>query len=275
MTNSKDITNIVLEKVHVQVGAALLLNNVSFHSSKNELIAIVGPNGAGKTSLLRTIAGLTPPTGGSITLNDRTIQQMPPLERAKLIAYLPQIRPLAWPMRVRDVVALGRFAFGAAPGKLTGEDERAVSAALDSCELVPFAKRSVNTLSGGELARVHVARVLVAETPILLADEPITALDPRLQLKTLSLIKAYVKQGATAIIVVHDIGLASRFADRIIWMRNGKLIADGPPGKSVTKERIYETFGVDAAVVNWSNTSSSAARPPIACLMRARICFFE
>lgn len=242
------MTNINVANVSVTAGDAPVLNNVSFSSKKNELIAIVGPNGAGKTTLLKTIAGLTLPNAGHVMFGAKPLADMAPLERARHLAYLPQHRPIAWPMRVRDIVALGRFAFGGAPGRLSTEDAVAVDEALNACELTPFAKRQANTLSGGELARVHIARAFAAKTPVLVADEPIAALDPRMQLKILSLIKEYVERGGSAIIVVHDIALAANVADRMIWIRNGEIVADDAPTASVTQDRLSAVFDVDAIV---------------------------
>ncbi len=242
------MTDLNVANVSVSAGDAPVLNNVSFSSKKNELIAIVGPNGAGKTTLLKTIVGLTAPDTGRVTLGAKSLADFSPLDRARHLAYLPQHRPIAWPMRVRDIVALGRFAFGGVPGRLSTEDAVAVDEALKACELTPFATRQANTLSGGELARVHIARAFAAKTPVLLADEPIAALDTRMQLKILSLIKEYVETGGSAIIVVHDIALAANVADRMIWMQNGEIVADDAPTASVTQDRLSAVFDVNAIV---------------------------
>ena len=148
---------------------------------------------------------------------------MTPRRRARQLAYLPQNRPLAWPSPVRDVVALGRFAHGAVLGRLRGADRTAVERALAACDLQQLAGRSTATLSGGELARVHCARAFAAEAPLLIADEPVAELDPYHQFRVMDLIRAFVTEGGGALVVLHDLTLASRYASRLIWMKGGRI----------------------------------------------------
>ena len=176
---------------------------------------------------------------------------VPPLLCVRHVMHLnaPElIRPLAWPNRVRDVVALGRFSHGVAPGKLSGHDAEAVTRALMACDLSDLKDRTMDTLSGGELARVHCARAFAAEAPLLIADEPTAALDPRHQFRILDLIRKYVETGGGAMIVLHDIELAARYASRLIWMKGGKILADGPVGVTLTPERLAEIYGVSARI---------------------------
>ena len=186
-----------------------------------------------------------------------------PAERARRIAYLPQARPLAWPLRVRDVVALGRFAHGAAPGRLGTDDAAAVSRALASCGLTPLAERLSSTLSGGELARMHVARAMAAEAPLLLADEPTAALDPLHQHQVMRLVRACADAGRGVLVVTHDTAQAARIADRLVWMAAGRLVADGSPEATLTAERLAEVYGVRASVrriaEDWLVTVEGAA----------------
>ena len=170
------------------------------------------------------------------------------MERERSLAYLPQIRQLAWPNIVRDVVALGRFSHGAALGHLRGADAAAVDRAIQACDLAHLVDRQADTLSGGELVRMHCARVFATEAPLLVADEPIAALDPRHQFRILDLIADYVEQGGGALVVLHDIGLAARYASRLIWMNRGRIVADGPPGETLTQERIEDIYNVRARV---------------------------
>ena len=163
-------------------------------------------------------SGLAPRAGGAVSAAGRDPLRLDPAERARRIAYLPQARSLAWPLRVRDVVALGRFAHGAAPGRLGAEDAAAVSRALASCRLASLADRLSDTLSGGELARTHVARAMAAEAPFLLADEPTAALDPLHQHQVMRLVRAYADAGRGVLVVMHDAALAARAADRLVWM---------------------------------------------------------
>lgn len=243
------MTELSVEDLSVAVGGATLVHRAAFALATGELVALLGPNGAGKTSLLRAALGLEAPSGGRARLDDADTARLAPAKRARLLAYLPQKRPLAWPSPVRDVVALGRFAHGATLGRLRGADRAAVERALAACGLEALADRRTETLSGGELARVHCARAFAAEAPLLLADEPVAALDPRHQFRIMDLIRAYVDRGGGALVVLHDVGLAAGYADRLVWMREGRILADGTPAQTLTSARLAEIYQVRAQVV--------------------------
>lgn len=242
------MTDLIARSLTVTAGDATLVGEASLSLAPGELVAILGPNGAGKTSLIRACMGLTKPDAGTVTLGGHDIAGISPIERARQIAYLPQIRPLAWPSRVRDVVALGRFSHGAALGRLTGADADAVDRAITACHLAHLADRRTDTLSGGELARVHCARAFAAEAPLLIADEPTAALDPRHQFQILDLIDAFVKNGGGALVILHDIALAARYAARLVWMKEGRIVMDGSPEDTLTAARLEEIYGVRARV---------------------------
>ena len=225
-------------------GGTTLVRGASFHLQAGELVALLGPNGAGKTSLLRGAIGLAPAEAGWARIDGENAAAMSPRRRARHMAYLPQNRPLAWPNPVRDVVALGRFSHGAALGRLRGADRDAVERALASCDLDDMAGRSTATLSGGELARVHCARAFAAEAPLLIADEPVAELDPYHHFRVMDLIRTFVDAGGGALVVLHDVALAARYANRLIWMKDGGIIADGPPGETLTAQRLAEIYGV-------------------------------
>ncbi|MCH9694083.1 MAG: ABC transporter ATP-binding protein [Gammaproteobacteria bacterium] len=233
----------------VRAGNALLVDDATLTLKSGELVSILGPNGAGKTSLIRAMIGLLPPDRGDCQLNGVDCYRLPPFERAQQVSYLPQRRPLAWPNRVRDIVALGRFAHGAALGRLGQQDAAAVESAMDACDLIPLADRTADTLSGGELARVHFARTLAAHTPLLVADEPVDALDPLHQLSVASLMRNYVDQGGGALVVLHNIALAARISDRLVWMKKGRIVFDGSPQATLTAETMATIFGVEARII--------------------------
>ncbi len=242
------MTNLVAKDITVKADTIPLLETASFTLGPSESVAVLGPNGAGKTTLLRAALGLQKLTSGTASLNGADTHNFSALARAQQIAYLPQIRPLAWPNQVRDVVALGRFSHGANLGKLKGKDLTAVNDAMAACDITHLATRSADTLSGGELARMHCARAFAAEAPLLIADEPVAALDPRHQFRVMDLIKAYVENGGGALVVLHDISLAAKYADRIIWMKNGKIIADGSPYETLSEKRLADIYGIRASV---------------------------
>ena len=155
MTDSR--TDLSFKNISVHFGATQILSNVSAKLTPGELVALVGPNGAGKTTLLQCALGLQKMATGMVALNGQNIDLIAPVERAKQIAYLPQIRPLAWPLRVKDIVALGRYAYGSRTGKISATDEALGIKAMRDCGIEHLAQRRADQLSGGELARVHCA----------------------------------------------------------------------------------------------------------------------
>jgi iron complex transport system ATP-binding protein len=242
-------TALSLDGVGCIRGTRTLLHPTSLTLGGGELVALLGANGAGKSTLVRCALGLDAEATGRATIDGTDIRRLPPRERAQRVAYLPQQRTLAWPVRVQDVVALGRFAWGAPPsGALSGRDGAAVARAIRQCDLQGMERRRCDTLSGGELARVHCARALAAETPLLIADEPVAELDPRHQHEVMSLIRHYVDNGNGALVVLHDINLAARYADRLLWLREGSVVADGGVAETLSSERLQQVYGVTATV---------------------------
>ncbi len=229
-------------------GNALVVD-AGFSLEPGELVALIGPNGSGKTTLLRLALGLLPSDTGSTSIGGNPVASLMPIERARKIAYLPQARPLVWPQPVHDVVSLGRFAYGAALGRLSDGDEAAVSQAISACHLDGFEERAADTLSGGELARVHLARALAAETPLVIADEPVAALDPRYQHQTMRLFASMAQDGHGVLTVIHDLDLALRYANRVLWMHEGRIVADGTPEETFTSERLRRVFGIQAEIL--------------------------
>lgn len=226
-----------------------LVQDADFAIEPGTLTVLVGPNGSGKTTLLRLALGLLAPDTGEAFCGETAVRNLSPLERARRIAYLPQTRPLVWPQPVRDIIALGRFAYGAAPGRLSDTDSAAVDHAIATCQLEGFEERAADTLSGGELARVHLARALAAETPLIVADEPVAALDPRHQHQTMQLFARMAREGRSVLTVIHDLDLAARYADRVLWMQAGRIVAAGSPVATFTSERLREVFGIAARVM--------------------------
>ncbi len=242
------MAELLLNNASVAADGVPLVQEASLSITQGELVVLLGPNGAGKTSLLRLLLGLMPVDSGTATLDGVPVTDLSAAERALAVAYLPQLRPLAWPNRVRDIVALGRFAHGVMMGRPQAKDAALIEAALSACDLLGLADREANTLSGGELARVHCARAFVANTALLVADEPTAALDPRHQHQVLKLLRGYVAGGGGACVVLHDIALAARYADRLVWMQGGRIVAEGGVRESLTAERLRMVYGVQANV---------------------------
>jgi iron complex transport system ATP-binding protein len=234
-------------KAEVRLGGRLVLAGIDLTVRRGEFVAVVGPNGAGKTTLLRAIAGLIPATG-ELTVGASQLDRLAVAERARRIAYLPQGHVFHWPMPVADIVALGRLPRGAG-ADLSAADRAAVARAMAATGISDYAERPVTTLSGGERARVALARVLATEAEIILADEPTASLDPRYQLIVLNILKRHAEAGGTVLAVLHDLGLAARQASRLVVLDHGRIVADGLPREVLTKARLAETFGVNAEIV--------------------------
>ena len=197
-----------------------------------ELSLLVGPNGAGKTSLIHCLAGLG---GGEILIEGRPLRNYPPAARIGRIALLPAERDIAWPLSVRDLVALG---LGPRP------DKARVERMLARIDATALADRRVDQLSSGERARVLLARALVAEPAVLLLDEPAAHLDPARQIALLALLREEARRGAAVLASIHDLALARANADRLIVMEQGRIIADGPPSEALAPAVVERVFGV-------------------------------
>jgi iron complex transport system ATP-binding protein len=239
---------IVVDHLTVRLGRREALSEVDLTFHAGELGVVVGPNGAGKTTLLRSIAGLVRPVTGSVALGNEPVARMSRAARARRIAYLPQVGAVSWPLPVRDVVALGRLPHGEAPGALPAAGARAVEAAVEAVGLSGFESRAVTELSGGERARALLARALATEAPVILVDEPVAALDPRHQLLVLDVLRRRARAGAVVIAVMHDLVLASRFADSIVLLDRGSVVAKGAPSEVLTATRLGDVFGIEAVV---------------------------
>lgn len=222
---------LVLDGLTVTRGARRVVDGVSLTVGAGEFVGLLGPNGAGKTTLLRAALGLLPHGGRS------SLSALPLAQRARAAAFLPQSREIAWPVSVASVVALGR----AAPG---GGAEAAVERALDRMGLAAFRDRPATELSGGEQARVLIARVLAQDTPLLLADEPVAGLDPAAQLRTMQVFAGLAAEGRGIVASIHDLGLAALHCTRLVLLHDGRIAADGPARAVLTDDTLARVFGV-------------------------------
>jgi iron complex transport system ATP-binding protein len=217
------------------------------------LVALLGPNGSGKTTAVRAMLGHLPLSSGKALVSGHDPRGMGAAKRAQAVAYLPQSRPMAWPISVREAVALGRFAHGGALGRLGATDAMAIDHALAACGLEGLSNRSVASLSGGELARVHVARALATGAPALVADEPTAALDPRHSFAVMNILKQRATGcGVATLVILHDLSLATHFADRVVVLNNGKLAVEGPPREVLTPSLLADVYGI---AVTWQGDS--------------------
>ncbi len=235
-----------LVNVTVQYGsdaAQPALSNVTIELRAAQWCAIIGPNGAGKSTLLRVAAGLMPPTRGDVVLQGRALGSLDRQSTAQQIALVPQRSEVAAGFTVREVVAMGRAPHQGAFLRARREDDEACDEALRSCDLIHLSNRWVDTLSGGEQQRVHIARALASQAPVLLLDEPGAHLDIRHSQRVYQLLAEQVAERQLACAaVMHDLGAAARHADRIVLLHEGQLVADGPPDTVMTAERLSKTF---------------------------------
>lgn len=223
-----------------------VLQNVNASANSGEFIALIGPNGGGKSTLIKTIAGLIKPNAGSVNLRAESVHSMPLKSRARNIAYLAQTREAAPAMTVQEVIRLGRAPYRGSLGKMTSDGEAVIQSVISRTQIRTFLKRRFDELSGGEQARVLLARALVVGAPMLLADEPIAALDPYFQLSMMQMLKAEAASGILIIAALHDLALAQQFADRIWVMNQGQIVADDAPSKALSSDILKSVFGIKA-----------------------------
>jgi iron complex transport system ATP-binding protein len=237
-----------LQNISVVLGARMVVRDASLSVHEGEIVALLGANGAGKTSLLRAALGLQKLRSGEARLSEAPVDAMPALERARRAAYLPQKPESAWAISVENLVALGRFAYGAAPQNLGPTDRDAVERALEACVLLELRARPMTELSGGEAMRAHLARALAQEAPLLVLDEPTASLDPAQGVGVASVLRAHAKNGGGVLWSTHDVALAARVSDRVALMHEGAIIALGAPGEVVTPENLARAYGRMARV---------------------------
>jgi iron complex transport system ATP-binding protein len=232
------------EQVTVRAGGRALLDGVSLTLTPGSMTVLLGPNGAGKTTLIRVLAGLLPPTSGEVRLGRRRLPDLGRLAIARQCAYLPQQTGTVFEMCVEDVVTLGRYPHAGRWGGLTRTDYERVTWSLERVGLSPLRRRTLPTLSGGELQRVFLARALAQEAPILLLDEPISALDIGRQLELMALLNDLNRDGHTILAALHDLRPALEFFPRALLLNEGRLSAEGPTEAVVLGPDLESAFGV-------------------------------
>ena len=238
------MTLLSARNLSLNLGRKTVVRNLDFTLRPRELVGLLGQNGAGKTTLIRGLIGLLPAAGGDVQLDGRPFAEVPPEQRARLLSYLPQGRQVHWPLDVFHLVALGRLPHQTPFDGLSANDVKEVEKALAYTDVSHLADRPVTELSGGELARVMLARALASEPRILLADEPVAGLDPAHQIDVMRLLADLAHQGASVLVVLHDLTLAARYCDRVLVINDGALAGDGPPDEVLTPEVLEDCFGI-------------------------------
>jgi iron complex transport system ATP-binding protein len=236
------MTLLALEGLTARLGGREVLHGIDLSVGPGACVGLIGPNGAGKSTLMRAALGLIPAGGRS------SLATLPARERARRAAWLPQAREIAWPVTVEVLVALGRAPHRALAAPLTQADRAAVAAAMERMDVARFADRPATALSGGEQARVLIARALAQEAPLLMADEPTAGLDPAHELATMETFAALAAEGNAVVVSLHDLGLAARWCTRLVLLDEGRVAADGPPEAVLTRERLAAVYGIEAHV---------------------------
>ena len=225
------------------------LDSASVALDEGELVAVVGPNGSGKTTLLRALLGAVPLTSGRASVLGRDLAAWPTRELARVVAVVTQREDTPFPMRVRETVMLGRYAHLGPLGSPGASDHRAVEQSLQRADVAPLADRRTDTLSGGEWQRVRIARALAQEPRVLVLDEPTASLDLRHAMEICELLVSLSRAGLSTLLVTHDLNLAARHAGRLVCVRGGAIIADGPTKAVLRPELLRQVFDWPVAVV--------------------------
>jgi len=239
---------IELASLGVRLGGVEIVDGVDATVAAGEWVTMIGPNGAGKTTLLRAVAALVP-YAGSARVGGDEVSSLPRRELARRLAFVPQSPLLPPAMRVSEYVLLGRTPYLGAFGYESRHDHDAARRALDQLDLVTFANRALATLSGGEQQRVVLARALAQEASLLVLDEPTTSLDVGRQQQVLELVATLrERRGLTVLSAMHDLTLAAQYADSLMLLSGGHLVAAGPPSEIVTEELVAEHYRADVRV---------------------------
>lgn len=232
----------------VTKGGREILRAIDIKIEAGKLVGLIGPNGAGKSTLLHVLAGLSEPTSGSIKFDDKELRQMSLTDRSQKIAYLPQDKNLHWNLTVEDLVSLGRHPYRRPFTPLSEIDIETIEEAMTLMDISSWRKRSALKLSGGEFARVLMARALAQDPQFLLADEPTAALDPAHQIRLLKLLRHSTETGLGAILALHDLSLAAQFCDELVLLKDGGVFIKGTADEVLTNPTLEQVYGIRADI---------------------------
>ncbi|MBD8217945.1 ABC transporter ATP-binding protein [Microbacterium sp. CFBP 13617] len=238
------------EKLTLSYGDRTIIDELDLELPAGRITAIVGANGCGKSTLLRALARLLPPKTGRVVLDGKALHERPSKEIARILGLLPQSPIAPEGIAVADLVGRGRHPHQRALARWSARDYEVVAEALAATGISDLADRSIDELSGGQRQRVWIAMALAQETDILLLDEPTTFLDVAHQVEVLDLLTDLNRdRGTTTVMVLHDMNMAARYADHLVALRDGRIVAAGDPSAVMTSELIADVFGLDALVV--------------------------
>jgi len=247
------------ENIVVSIKKTPILHGVNVEVPAGKIVGLIGPNGAGKSTLIRALLGLLPLGDGRVTLDGEDFKNLSLRDRASRIAYAPQGAPVHWPLTVDHLVGLGRIPHLSPWRKLSDADQHAIEQAMVLTDTTHLQSRIATTLSGGERARVMLARALAVEAPYLLADEPVASLDPFHQLQVMDILRQQAADGAGVMVVLHDLSLAMRYCDEIIILLNGLVLASGTPSDVLTDDNLRTAFSIRAS--RWQDGDTDLLLP--------------
>lgn len=244
------MNNVVLsaQQVSLQRNGRRILTDVGLDLHPGEIVGLVGPNGAGKSTLLQILAGLIKPDAGSVMLGEQSLLKLPAAERSRQLAWLEQNGQVNWPLSVERLIALGRLPHLAGWQRPGEADAAAIEQAMTDTDILHLRERDTTTLSGGERSRVLMARALAAQPQILLADEPIAALDLGHQLQTMELLRRFASGERACVVVLHDLSLAARYCERLYLLHEGRLVTEGQAAQVLSADNLRQVYGVECAV---------------------------
>ncbi len=245
-----------------------ILDDVDFGIDKGEFIGLIGPNGSGKTTLLRALSGLLSNQKNNIKFLGLSLSDYDPKQLAQKLAYLPQGNESHWSLTVENLAMLGRLPHRKPWQGASKADHKIVQQVLQDCDVSQFAKHTINTLSGGERARVFLSRALAVEPQLLLADEPIAGLDPGHQLEVMNKFRQLSKSGMGIVCVIHDLTLAARYCHKLVMVGEQKIISQGMPEHVLSKKNLARCFNIRAHI---SKVDGQALVIPIALCSTANL----
>ncbi|MFD9883243.1 ABC transporter ATP-binding protein [Streptomyces alboflavus] len=238
-----------VERVTAGYAGRTVVDQVDLTIGSGQVVAVVGPNGCGKSTLLRTMARLHAPDAGQVLAGGADVWRLRQREAAHRIALLPQSPQAPEAVTVAGLVRYGRHPHQGLFRQWSREDEQAVTKALDATGTTPLAERRLDELSGGQRQRCWLAMVLAQETPVVLLDEPTSALDIGHAVEVLDLVRDIAAGGRTVVMVVHDLAAAARYADTVVAMRDGRVVASGPPRETIDADLVRELYGIDTEIL--------------------------
>jgi ABC-type cobalamin/Fe3+-siderophores transport system ATPase subunit len=247
-----EMSLISAKNVQLSFEKKIILDHLNFEVGAGEFVGLIGPNGAGKSSLLRVLGGLLKPNDAEIYLTiDKillSIEKVSAQQRARFIGYLTQHEIPAWPLTVRNLVALGRIPWNDSAMRISHRDKMAIASAMQMTDVEAIQDSVITEISGGELQRVLLARVFAGSPTLIIADEPIVSLDLFHQLQVMELLQSHARTGGAVIAALHDLNLAARFCSRLVLIDKGNLIAEGTPLQVLTQKNLAEVYGISAYV---------------------------